>query len=43
MYSFGMRFDNDSNAITTIDEVNETAITKGYVNGEYREFGGGGK
>lgn len=41
MYSFGMRFDNDSNAITTIDEVNETAVTKGYVNGEYVEFGGG--
>lgn len=42
MYSFGMRLDNDSNAITQIDEVEKTATTKGYVNGEYVEFGSGG-
>ena len=41
-YSYGMRFDGDSNAITTIDETEMTAVTKGFVNGEYVEFSGGG-
>lgn len=41
-YSYGCRVDKDSNAITTIDEENKTAATKGYVNGEYVEFGNGG-
>lgn len=42
VYSFGCRVDNDSNAVTVIDEENETASTTGYVNGEYVEFSGGG-
>lgn len=42
IYSYGGRVDNDSNAITVIDEENKTAVTTGYVNGEYVEFGGGG-
>lgn len=41
IYSYGARIDHDSNAITVIDEENKTAITTGYVNGEYVEFGGG--
>lgn len=41
-YSYGGRVDTDSNAITEIDEENRTATTKGYVNGEYVEFGSGG-
>lgn len=41
IYSFGGRVDNDSNAITVLDEENETAVTTGYVNGEYVEFSGG--
>lgn len=41
-YSYGARIDNDSNAITTIDETENTAVTVGYVNGEYVEFSGGG-
>lgn len=40
-YAYGMRFDDDSNAITVIDEDNQTAVTTGYINGEYVEFGGG--
>lgn len=39
-YAYGMRFDDDSNAITVIDEDNQTANTTGYINGEYVEFGG---
>lgn len=42
IYSYGGRIDNDSNAITKIDEENRTAETKGYINGEYVEFAGGG-
>lgn len=42
MYSYGARIDDDSNAITVIDEENKTAATTGYVNGEYVEFSGGG-
>lgn len=42
IYSYGARLDNDSNAITVIDEENKTAVTTGYVNGEYVEFSGGG-
>ena len=42
IYGFGGRIDNDSNAVTMIDEENRTAETKGYVNGEYVEFTGGG-
>ena len=38
MYSYGMRYDNDSNAITVIDENAMTAITKGYVNGVQLDF-----
>lgn len=41
-YAYGMRFDDNSNAITVIDEDNQTAVTTGYINGEYVEFGGGG-
>lgn len=41
VYSYGGRVDNDSNAITKIDEENLTAETKGYINGEYVEFSGG--
>ena len=41
-YAYGMRFDDDSNAITVIDEDNQTAVTTGYINGEYVEFDGGG-
>ncbi len=37
-YAYGMRFDDDSNAITRIDEENQTAVTTGYINGEYVEF-----
>ena len=37
-YAYGMRLDTDSNAITFIDEENQTANTKGYINGEYVEF-----
>lgn len=40
-YAYGMRFDDDSNAITVIDEDNQTAVTTGYINGDYVEFGGG--
>lgn len=40
-YAYGMRFDDDSNAITVIDEDNQTAVTTGYIDGEYVEFGGG--
>lgn len=40
-YAYGMRFDDDSNAITVIDEDNQTAVTTGYINGEYVEFDGG--
>ncbi len=39
-YAYGMRFDDDSNAITIIDEDNQTAVTTGYINGEPVEFGG---
>ena len=39
-YAYGMRFDDDSNAITVIDEDNQTAVTTGYIDGEYVEFGG---
>lgn len=39
-YAYGMRFDDDSNAITVINEENQTAVTTGYINGEYVEFGG---
>lgn len=42
IYSYGGRVDNDSNAITVIDEENRTAVTTGYINGEYVEFSGGG-
>lgn len=42
VYSYGARVDDNSNAITVIDEENETAVTTGYVNGEYVEFSGGG-
>lgn len=41
-YAYGMRFDDDSNAITVIDEENQTATTTGYINGEPVEFAGGG-
>ena len=41
-YAYGMRFDDNSNAITVIDEDNQTAVTTGYIDGEYVEFGGGG-
>lgn len=41
-YAYGMRLDDDSNAITVIDEDEQTAVTTGYVNGEYVEFSGGG-
>lgn len=41
-YAYGMRFDDDSNAITVIDEENQTAITTGYINGEPVDFSGGG-
>ena len=41
-YAFGMRLDDDSNAITVIDEENQTASTTGYINGEPVDFGGGG-
>lgn len=41
-YSYGARIDKDSNAVTVIDETEKTATTKGYVNGEYVEFSGGG-
>ncbi len=37
-YAYGMRFDDDSNAITRIDEENQTAVTTGHINGEYVEF-----
>lgn len=37
-YAYGMRFDDDSNAITVIDEENQTASTTGYINGEYVDF-----
>ena len=40
-YAYGMRFDDDSNAITVIDEDNQTAVTTGYIDGEYVEFAGG--
>lgn len=40
-YAYGMRFDDNSNAITVIDEDNQTAVTTGYIDGEYVEFGGG--
>ncbi len=39
-YAYGMRFDDDSNAITRIDEENQTAVTTGYINGDYVEFSG---
>ena len=42
IYGYGARIDNDSNAITIIDEENRTAETTGYINGEYVEFSGGG-
>ena len=42
VYNYGGRVDNDSNAITKIDEENRSAETKGYINGEYVEFSGGG-
>lgn len=42
IYGFGGRIDNDSNAVTMIDEENRTAETKGYINGEFVEFSGGG-
>lgn len=38
VYSYGARFDDDSNAITVIDEENQTSNTTGYINGEYIEF-----
>lgn len=41
-YAYGMRFDDNSNAITVIDEDTQTAVTTGYIDGEYVEFGGGG-
>ena len=37
-YSYGGRIDNDSNAITTIDETELTARTVGYANGIPVEF-----
>lgn len=37
-FAYGMRFDDDSNAITVIDEDNQSATTTGYINGEYVEF-----
>lgn len=37
-FAYGMRFDDDSNAITVIDEENQSATTTGYINGEYIEF-----
>ena len=42
IYGYGARVDNDSNAITVVDEENRTEETKGYINGEYVEFSGGG-
>lgn len=41
-YAYGMRFDDNSNAITVIDEENQTAVTTGYIDGEPVDFGGGG-
>lgn len=38
MYEYGMRLDDDSNAITQIDEENLTARSFGYVDGEPVEF-----
>lgn len=42
IYGFGGRIDNDSDAVTMIDEENRTAVTKGYINGEFVEFSSGG-
>ena len=39
MYEYGMRFDDDSNAITRIDEEARTAFSYGYINGEPVIFG----
>ena len=33
-YAYGMRFDDNSNAITVIDEDNQTAVTTGYIDGD---------
>lgn len=41
-YTFGARLDNDSYALTTIDEDHGTASTKGEINGVPFEGGGGG-
>ena len=39
MYEYGMRFDDDSNAITQIDEESQTAFTYGNINGDPVTFG----
>lgn len=41
-YTFGARLDDDSFALTTIDEDQGTASTKGEINGVPFEGGGGG-
>lgn len=41
-YTFGARLDDDSYALTTIDEDQGTATTKGEINGVPFEGGGGG-
>lgn len=41
-YTFGARLDDDSYALTTIDEDQGTASTKGEINGVPFEGGGGG-
>ena len=38
MYSYGARIDDDSNAITDIDEIEMTSRTYGFMNGEPFEF-----
>lgn len=41
-YTFGARLDDDSYALTTVDEDQGTATTKGEINGVPFEGGGGG-
>ena len=41
-YAYGSRLDDDSFAITYIDEESQEAITKGEINGVEFESGGGG-
>lgn len=41
-YAFGSRIDDDSYAVTYVDESQGTAVTKGEINGEPFESGGGG-